>query len=132
MAYVPRRFDIQYSTKNIPVIGLFKYQQLLTFRTEDLLRRMRWKVYWDRNKDKVKEFESYGFRSPAAAPYCKELKAFEDDLLKMIGEVETRPFNNELQTRMKNDLALLRQMPDTVVISSDKTSNFYLKLHSSN
>ena len=87
---------------------------------------MRWKVHWDRNKDKIREFESFGFRSLAAAPYCKELKPFEDDLLKMIGELETRPFNNPLQTRLKNDLAMLRRTPDSVVVSSDKTNNFYL------
>jgi len=126
MAYVPRRFDIPYSTKNIPVIGLFKYQQLLTFRIESLLRRMRWKVFWDKNKDKAKDFESFGFQSPVAAPYCEELKPFEDDLLKLIGEIETRPFNNQLQARMKDDIRVLRQMPDTVVVASDKTSNFYL------
>ena len=76
MVYIPRRLNIPYSTKNIPVIGLFKYQRLLTFRIEDLLRRMRWKVHWDKNKDKIKDFESFGFRSLAAAPYSKELKAF--------------------------------------------------------
>ena len=77
MAYVPRKFNIPYSIKNIPLTSKYKYQQQLTFRTEDLIRRMRWKVYWDKNPNKKKDFETFGFRTLAKAPPCEELRDFE-------------------------------------------------------
>ena len=105
---------------------MYKYNQQLTFRTENLIRRMRWKVYWDKNPDKVRDFESYGFRSLAKAPACKELRAFEDDLIGMIRDIKTKPYDNPLQRRMKEDLQTLRHMNDQVVVPSDKTGNYYL------
>ena len=52
MVYFPRKFNINYSTKNIPTVSKYKYQYLLTNRIENLVGRMRWKVFWDKNKDK--------------------------------------------------------------------------------
>ena len=87
---------------------------------------MRWKVYWDKNKHKMKHKETYGFPSLAKAPPCEELKAFEEDLFKLISAVETKPFNKPLQERMKRDLQVLQNNPDQVVIASDKTSNYFM------
>ena len=126
MVNIPRRFNIQYSTKNIPTVSKFKYQYLLTYRIENLVSRMRWKVYWDKNKHRKKEKQTYGFKSLGKAPPCDELKAFEEDLFKLIRSVETKPFNNPLQDKMKSDLRVLQNHPDQVVIASDKTSNFYM------
>ena len=63
MAQVPGMFNIQYSTKNIPLVNKFKYQKLLTVRVEDVIRRMRWKLFWEKNKDKRKKEknDTYGF-----------------------------------------------------------------------
>ena len=126
MTYIPRKFNIPYSIKNIPVTSLYKYNQQLTFRTENLIRRMRWKVYWDKNPDKARDFESYGFATLAKAPACKELRAFEDDLIGMIRDIKTKPYDNPLQRRMKEDLQTLGQMNDQVVVPSDKTGNYFL------
>ena len=126
MVNIPRRFNIQYSTKNIPTVSKFKYQYLLTYRIENLVSGMRWKGYWDKNKHRKKEKQTYGFKSLGKAPPCDELKAFEEDLFKLIRSVETKPFNNPLQDKMKSDLRVLQNHPDQVVIASDKTSNFYM------
>ena len=89
---------------------------------------MRWKVYWDKNPDKARDFESYGFATLAKAPACKELRAFEDDLIGMIRDIKTKPYDNPLQRRMKEDLQTLGQMNDQVVVPSDKTGNYFLMI----
>ena len=126
MVYFPRKFNINYSTKNIPTVSKYKYQYLLTNRIENLVGRMRWKVYWDKNKDKRIDRECYGFPSLSKPPPCEELKEFEEDLYKLISMVETKQFRNPLQETMKNDLKLLKDNPNQVVVASDKTSNFFL------
>ena len=129
MAYVPRRLDLPYSVKNIPVLKSFNYDKLFTYRSEDLVERMRWEVHWDKQKDKVPRGEgrnTYKFRTSARAPPCKELKQFEEDLFGMLASIERRSFRNPLQEKMKSDLEYIRSLEDKVIVSSDKTSQLYI------
>ena len=130
MSFIPRIFNIPYSIKNIPNYNLFKYRKLLTYRIEDLIERMRWTVHHDKKKKDgtytEEDNNKYGFRTPLRAPFSKELKAFEDDLIDLISEVETRYVSNPLQDRMRADLEAIRQLENEVIIQSDKTNNFYI------
>ena len=103
MAQVPGMFNIQYSTKNIPLVNKFKYQKLLTVRVEDVIRRMRWKLFWEKNKDKRKKVknDTYGFPTMTNPPYSLEMRKFEDDLIGLIAEVEMRLVSNNLQDKKK-------------------------------
>ena len=56
--------------------------------------------------------ETYGFRTMASAPAFPELKPFEDDLIALIGSIETKSANNRLQVwhlRMKEVFLLRRR-----------------------
>ena len=125
MAYVPRLFSISYSIKNIPLVSKFQYQKQLTYRIEDLIRRMRWKLYWWKQKGKGYEKETYGFNTMTKAPFAPELKEFENDLIGLVASVEMRTVTNELQSKMRRDLEEIRRMETEVIVASDKTANFY-------
>ena len=88
---------------------------------------MRWALFWHENPDKrPDDFESYGFKTDKKAPFSPKLRAFEEDLIGLIAEIETRPVNCDLQKRMKRDLEFIRSLSDKIVVASDKTSNFYI------
>ena len=134
MTFTLRNFEIPYSLKNIPNISLFKYLKLLTYRTEDLIERMRWEVVHSKKKkdkdmdenEEEEEKNTYGFRTPFNAPKCPELKPFEDDLIKLLGEIETKYVGNPLQDQMREDLRTINSLESEVIIQSDKTSNFFI------
>ena len=130
-AAAPRRLDLPYSVKNIPILSSFNYDKLFTFRSEDLVEQMRWAVHWDKQKknsvgDDGERRNTFDFRTPARAPPCQELKEFEDDLFGMLRNIERRSFTNPLQERMRTDLNNIKNLQDMVVINSDKTSQLYL------
>ena len=120
-----RRLNIKYSLKNIPNVSKFRYQKMMVMRTEQLLKRMRWKVYWFRNKKKGNKKNTYGFNSTKHPKAMKELKAFEDDLIKMIGDIEMRRNENNLQKKMREDISLIKGL-NGVIVSADKTDNLYV------
>ena len=130
MTTAPRRLDLPYSVKNIPILSSFNYDKLFTYRSEDLVEQMRWTVYWDKLKKKGidvgEKKDTHGFRTPAKAPPCQELKKFEDDLFDMLSSIERRPINNPLQERMREDLNYIKSLQSMVVVNSDKTSQLYL------
>ena len=123
---IPRNLHINYSLKNIPVVSQFTYHKLLTSKTELVLGRMRWKLFWYRKGDRnKKKLETYGFKTPLHPPKMKELKDFEDDMADLIRKVEFRHSNNSLQRQMKRDIDIIKESPD-VIVQADKTSNLYL------
>ena len=68
---------------------------------------MRWKAFFFFCKKKKKETEStfnYGFKTRKCPPQYKDLMEFEDDLQKMISNVQFRRVNNDFQNRLNNDL----------------------------
>ena len=73
---------------------------------------------------------NYGFKTHKCPPQDKDLMEFEDDLQKMISNVQFRRVNNDFQKRLKNDI---RSVPSSkkVFIFADKTKNVYEmeKLH---
>jgi hypothetical protein len=122
----PNTMYIPYSLSNIPLPSKFNYQKMLTARMEQLLKNMRWKLYWFKKKKKTpQQIEVYGFKSTSYPPSMPEIKKFEEELLEMIPNIEMRPMMNPLQQRMKEDLNKMKTM-EQVIVKADKTSNLYL------
>ena len=115
--------------KNIPILGKFAYDKLYIYRAEDLAERMRWEVYWDKQKKKGMvsnvERDTFKFRTNMKAPAAPELKAFEDDLFNLLEKVERRRVNDPLQEKMKEDLRNIRSEEDRIIVHSDKTAQLY-------
>ena len=119
------KFNIGYSTKNIPLPSRNDYLQRLIEKTEQFLRRMCWKAHFFLNSDTTSSSkETYGFKSTKNPPPIEELKEFEDDMLKMIQSVKFKQINNSFLNKLKDDTDLIRNEPK-LLIAADKTTNFY-------
>ena len=71
------------------------------------------------------EFESifkYGFKTRKCPPQHKDLMEFEDDLQKMISNVQFRRVKNNFQNRLKNDIRST-QSSKKVFVFADKRKN---------
>ena len=119
------KFNISYSTKNIPLPSHNDYLQRLIEKTEQFLRRMRWKTHFFLNPDTTSSTkETYGFKSTKNPSSIEELKDFEDDMLKMIQSVKFKQVNNPFLNRLKKDTDHIKNEPK-LLIAADKTTNFY-------
>ena len=77
MMNAPSNLHINYSLKNIPFVSKFPYQKMLTARIEQLLGRMRWKLFWSKQeKQSKKEFQTFGFKTPYFPPHHDRVEAF--------------------------------------------------------
>ena len=119
------KFNISYSTKNIPLPSRSDYLQRLLEKTEQFLRRIRWKAYFSLNPDTTSSSkETYGFKSTKNPPPIEELKDFENDMLKMIQSVKFKQVNNSFLDKLKEDTDRIKNEPK-LLIAADKTTNFY-------
>ncbi|XP_068734694.1 leucine-rich repeats and immunoglobulin-like domains protein 1 [Montipora capricornis] len=119
------KFNISYSTKNIPLPSRSDYLQRLIEKTEQFLRRMRWKAHFFLNPDTTSfSKETYGFKSTKNPPPIEELKDFEDDMLKMVQSVKFKQVNSPFLNKLKEDTDRIKNEPK-LLIAADKTTNFY-------
>lgn len=119
------KFNIDYSTKNIPLPSQSEYQLRLIEKTEHFIRRMRWKAFFFLHPEAVgKPKETYGFRSTRNPPHIEELKEFENDVLKMIQGIRFRQVNNPFLDELRRDSERIKK-ETKLIIAADKTSNFY-------
>ena len=125
MAPVPSTFHIPYSQKNIPTIPKFQFQKMLIKRIEEVLCRMRWKLFWSKIQEKDKLSKNFfGFKSCNYPPSMPELKPFEEDLISIVSSLEMKLHNNPLQEKMKEDMDRIRQTKE-MIVPADKTTNLY-------
>ena len=124
---VPSRFTMTYSKKNIPVVKKETYQKTLVAQIEKFIIRLRWKVYWFKNPQQgdVERKETYGFNTASKPPWDIDIRDFEEDLIRMVSEIEMKSFDNPLQARMKKDLTRINSSKK-MIVSADKTSNLYM------
>ena len=89
-------------------------------------KNLRWAAYFFLNPDKVPAHKNwYGFKSNNPAPYVKELKDFQDDLLKLTKNLEFRTSQNDFMDELNRDLEKIDET-QKVIVNADKTSNKYL------
>ena len=98
------KFEMQYSSKNIPIPSQEDYKIQLISKTELLLKRMRWKALAFLGKLQKDETEKYGFRSRNCPPIVNDLASFEDDIQLMIKNITFKRANNPFQTQLKSDI----------------------------
>ena len=114
-----------YSTKNIPNAHPQQYLKCLIEKTESFLRWMRWKAYYYLNpSDHKPQIHTFGFKTTNIPPWIRELNAFEDNMLKLIQNVEFKNETNEFQKKMTQDARKIKK-DEKLWIAADKTTNFY-------
>lgn len=118
-----QQFHFSHSLKNIPLPSKKQYQSILISKVESFIQRIRFKLYVIQN-DPPPSNNNYGFKTPNSAPPMEELKAFEDDIYKLITSIEFKQVNSEFQNSLKNIIKKVKESPN-VIIHSDKTKNMY-------
>ena len=122
---VMEKFSVNYSTKNIPLPSQNDYRQRLIEKTEQFLRRMRWKAYFFLNPSTISNTkDTYGFKSAKNPPPVEELKEFENDMLKMIQSTKFKHINSPFLNKLKDDAIKIKN-ETKLLIAADKTTNFY-------
>ena len=118
------KLQTPYSFKDIPHHSENLVRRTLVSRTEDIISRMRWKLFFVRNPNEKQAYETFGFRTQNSAPVMDELKSFEHKLLTMIANVKFKPVKSEHQDKMREDLKKISES-QKVFVHGDKSRNIY-------
>lgn len=124
---LPRKVDLPYSWKNIPIPSHDAYRKKLIEMVESLIKRMRWKAFFFLRGDKDEKQdcdEKFGLKSRRCPPQIDELKPFEDDMTKLIEDLEFTSMDDDFQRTLRNDTDKIRNSA-TVFVPADKTHNLY-------
>ena len=117
-----------YSLKNIPIPTKSNYLKCLIEKTENFIRRLRWKAYHfcKDNSQPVNESANgyFGFKT-STAPLPKEhFNAFENDLYDLIQKVEFTNVQNSFQQKLKKDVHSIKSS-NNMLVFADKSTNIY-------
>ena len=85
---------------------------------------MRWKALAFFKPFANKNKETFGLKSTNSPKTVDQMKAFEDDLVKMAQNIEFRKVDNAFQKNLSKICKELQNEPK-LIIPADKTSNFY-------
>ena len=113
--------EINYYTNNTA------YEKALISKTENFLKRMRWKAFFFENNDapEDKSKQNFGFKTANTPPQNPELVEFEEGIYKIISNLTYRTEENPFQKKLKEDTAKLKSS-DKIIVEADKTNNIYL------
>ena len=126
-----KRTTLGYSLKNIPVPSTHQYKRHLIEKVESVTRRMRWRAFFFLRGDDVGE-EMNGddddlapcFRSKKCPPQVRELIGFEEDLVRMIENIEFRRVSDPFQNTLRKDVERIKNTNE-IFVRADKTRNLY-------
>ena len=114
-----------YSVKNINIPGKNEYLLRLTHSVSHFINRLRWRAFFFLNPNEGGEGkEKFGFKSLKPAPPVDGLREFEDKLITLIQNVETKKVKNDFQDKLRKDAEKLRS-DEKMYVGADKTTNFY-------
>ena len=118
------RVTFNYSTKNIPVASDKEYIKQFIDKTEQFLRRMRWKAFHFLNQEISMAKETFGFKTKNCPPVIEELRKFEEGMIQIIQKVKFRKINCAFQNDLKNDITSVKS-DNRLFVKADKSTNFY-------
>ena len=116
--------NLGYAEKNIGLHSKDLIKTTLVSRTEDLISRMRWKLFHIRFPANKERKETFGFRTTESAPIMDELVPFENDLIKLIKNVKFKPAGNPLTNKIRSDLNAVKECED-ILVKGDKSRRIY-------
>ena len=120
----PIVFD--HSDKNIPVSDNRTYLKMFISAVEKFDRNLRWAAFFYLNPGEVPPVKNwFGFKSNYPAPNVKELKNFQDDLLKLTERLEFKSRTNDFMEVLKDDMKNIDKTKK-IIVNADKTNNKYL------
>ena len=93
-------------------------------KTENFLKRMRWKALTFLGKLKVSDKENFGFKTVKYPSSVKDLVPFENDMMEMIKNLQFKGVHHEFQSILNNDIRAIHRSND-LFISADKSRSIY-------
>ena len=122
------RIYVNHSLRNIPLPRNSDFSECLLAKTEEFLKRMRWKLYFHKNPSENTNCKNtFGFKSGVTPPPDDDLDSFESDMMHMAANVKFKKMDmctNPMLKSMKKQIDDIRRS-DKLVVKSDKTSNLY-------
>ena len=118
------KIQLLYSYKNIPIPSRFEYKRQVIEKTEDLVKRMRYKAWHFLNTGQFDSKQTFGFRTTKQPPPIPELKEFETEVFNIITKIEFSNVTSTFQEKLKQDVEKIKNCPE-VIVKADKTSNLY-------
>ena len=128
--------DFGYSLKNVPLPSKDSYKYKLIENTEQLLKRMRWKAFFydrdntskynNKNNTYIDQTTDNGFKLKTrnCPLQMQDMKDFENDLLKLIENIQFRTVSGKFLNELNEDNNKIRSS-DKLFVSADKTQNYY-------
>ena len=118
------RLHLIYSNKNIPIPNRFEYKKQFMEKTEDLIKRMRWRAFHFLNPSNKENINTFGFRTTNHPPKIPEMKQFEEEIFNIMNKIEYRKIASTFQNKLSEDIETINNCDD-VIVKADKTSNLY-------
>ena len=117
-------FELEGSLKNIPIASKNEYLLRLIEKTRSFIRRLRWKAHFFEQDQEIERKETFGLPSRRNTKAGMNLINFENDLFRVIANIEFhRKFEN-FQHKLLNDVKRIRKSTD-IIVKADKTPNLY-------
>ena len=93
-------------------------------KTENFLKRMRWKASVFLGKLKSNDKDNHGFKTAKCPSSVNELVPFINDMTDMIKNLKFKRVNNEFQSNLRNDTRQMRKI-NNLFVTADKSRNMY-------
>ena len=119
------RIQFNYSLKNIGLPSKDQYRRRLIEKVESVVQRMRWKAHFFLNENKPTISENkFGLPSRNYATPISEMKAFEEDLVKLTSNITFRKVDDSFLNKIHEDLKKVHSSKN-VFVYADKSTNVY-------
>ena len=123
------KLNFGYPLKNIPIPDEKSCKLRLSEKIEISIQKMRWRAsfFINNNKKATEDYKqgfSYGLKSGRSPPQVKDLIQFEDDLVRIVKELNFRKVKNNFQKVLCEDMKQVYTSKKTRT-PADKTSNIY-------
>ena len=120
-----QQIRFNYSLKNIGLPTHDDYRRNIIDKTENLIQRMRWKAHFFLNDNsRSHKTPTFGLKSKQTPPPIPELKSFEEDVIRMIENIQFRNVNDQFINTLERNKQKIKASPN-VNIFADKTRNIY-------
>ena len=126
-----KQVNFNQSLKNIPPSGKKEHSMKFSHYLERFMKHVDWQVYFHENPiDEDNRKETYGFPSQKTPPWKNGvisplIKPFREAVAKLAGSIKYKPQKNStFQKELRKVVGSIERNPN-LLISSDKTSNFY-------
>ena len=117
-------FNINFCRKSIPILSDREYMIQLISKVEKFIKRVRWKSFQLFGKFHNSRQENCGFKSRRCLPCVDELLDFENDMMKMINNIEFRKLKCTFQTKVMSDITKISES-NKLLIPADKSISRY-------